>query len=351
MNPNIVIYGAGAVGGYVGGYLTRDGHTVTLVDPWVEHVQAMREPGLILKGLTEPECFQIAVNALTPDEYLNSPNQSPVDIGIISTKSYDTETAAHFLKPLLAPDGFVVSLQNCINEPAIAAIVGEEKTVGCIASTITVGLYTPGLVQRNVPRRGAAYTVFRCGEYGGGLSQRVQDFATLLAPVDSARATDNLMGERWTKLVINTSRNGILAATGMETAAMELDQGPRRLCIRTAAETIRVAQALQVKLEDIGGFAPSVWVAAAQGDAAALESIESDMLATAKTRVAGTQLSMGQDIEKGRRTEIDYLNGLVVEKGRAVGIDTPANEIIWQAVRRVENGEVKPAMANIAAGF
>lgn len=349
MNQNIVIVGAGAVGAYVGGNLVRAGVGVTLVDPWVEHVEAMRGPGLRLKGLTDAECFQVAMDAMTPDEYAASSHSRPIDIGVISTKSYDTKWAARFLKPLLAPDGFVISLQNCINEPAIADIVGAENTVGCIASTITVGLYTPGLVQRNVPKRGDSYTVFRCGEYGGAPTERVESFSNMLLAVDSARATTNLMGERWTKLVINTSRNGILAATGMDTATMEQEPGPRRLCIELAAETIRVATALNITLEDVGGFAPAIWVAAADGDPSALQAIEADMQRTAKTRIAGTQLSMGQDIEKGRRTEIDFLNGMVVAQGKTLGIKTPANEAVWQAVRRVESGQVKPAMSVLDA--
>jgi len=307
----------------------------------------MRGKGLQLKGMSEAECFKVKVSAMTPDEFKAIANERPVDIGVISTKAYDTEWAAELLKPALADDGFVVSLQNCINEERIAAIVGAERTAGCIASTISVGLEAPAFVQRNVPKRGASYTDFRCGELSGASSARIEEFVAMLAKIDSAKMTTNLMGERWSKLTINASGNGLSACTGYDSKSMGLEEAPRRLSIRLAAETIQVAQALGIKLENISGFAPDEWVAAASGDAQVFARIEAAKIDGAKERAPGSYPSMGQDIKKGRRTEIDYLNGLVVDKGRELGIATPANEGILHAVRKVESGELAQDPANI----
>ena len=348
MSKRVFVIGAGAVGAYTGGNIAYAGADVTFVDPWVEHVEAMRNEGLQLQGMTEEECFKLKVKAMTPDEFRAIRKDKPVDIGIISTKSYDTEWAAELVEPALSADGFVVSLQNCLNEERIAAIVGAGRTAGCIASTISVGLEGPGLVQRNVPKRGASYTVFRCGELSGQASERVSDFVEWLAKVDSAKMTTNLIGERWSKLTINASGNGLSACTGYDTKSMALEAAPRKLSIRLAAETIKVAQALGVALEKIAGHEPDEWVAAADGDADAMERIESTKINGAKERAPGSYPSMGQDIKKGRRTEIDYLNGLVVDKGRELDIDTPANEGILHAVRKVESGEVPQDPKNIA---
>lgn len=347
MSKRMFVIGAGAVGAYTGGNIARAGADVTFVDPWVEHVETMRTKGLRVEGKSEEECFTVKVKAMTPDEFKAVAKDRPVDIGIISTKSYDTEWAANLLKPALADDGFVVSLQNCLNEPLIADIIGAERVAGCIASTISVGLEGPGLVQRNVPKRGASYTVFRCGELSGEPSARVEAFVEWLAKVDSAKMTTNLLGERWSKLTINSSGNGLSACTGYDSKSMAEVEAPRRLSIRLAGETIQVAQALGIKLEKISGFEPDEWVAAATGDAQMFARIEASKIEAAKERAPGSYPSMGQDIKKGRRTEIDYLNGLVVEKGKQLGIPTPANEGIVHAVRKVESGEVPQDPKNI----
>ena len=340
MSKRIFIIGAGAVGAYTGGHMARAGLDVVFVDPWLEHVDAMRNSGLNLRGRTEEECCNVKVTAMTPDEFSALATQRPVDIGVISTKSFDTEWAAELLRPALADDGFVVSLQNCMNEDRIAAIVGAERTAGCIASTISVDLQGPALVQRNVPKRGDSYTVFRCGEFDGSASARIAEFVVCLKLVDSAKMTTNLMGERWSKLTINASGNGLSACTGYDSREMSLHQAPRRLAIRLAAETIRVAQALNVNLETIKGFAPNDWVAAADGDVDALQRIEAKTIDSAKERSPGGRPSMGQDMAKGRPTEIDYLNGYVVERALEFGIPTPANAGIVRAVTAVENGEL-----------
>ncbi|NKC13665.1 MAG: 2-dehydropantoate 2-reductase [Gammaproteobacteria bacterium] len=348
MTKKVFVIGAGAVGAYTGGNLARAGMDVTFVDPWVDHVETMRGDGLELKGMSEEECFKLEVKAMTPGEFKAIAHEQPVDIAIISTKSYDTEWAAELVKPALSGEGFVVSLQNCINEDRIAAIVGSERVAGCIASTISVDLKSAGFVQRNVPKRGASYTVFRCGELSGQESDRVKDFVAWLGHVDSAKMTTNLMGERWSKLTINASGNGLSACTGYDTRDMALVEAPRRLSIRLSAETIRVAQAEGVRLENITGFAPDEWVAAADGDADALARIEAAKMNGAKERAPGSFPSMGQDVKKGRRTEIEYLNGLVAEKGAKHGIATPANEGILNAVRKVESGEWPQSPDNIA---
>ena len=113
MGKHIVIVGAGAVGGYVGGQLARAGENVTLVDPWPQHVEAIRSDGLRLSG-THGE-HTVRVNALHLTD-VQTFLRRPVDIAIISTKSYDTGWATTMVRQYLAPAGYVVSMQNSINE-------------------------------------------------------------------------------------------------------------------------------------------------------------------------------------------------------------------------------------------
>src|SRR5512134_236011 len=273
MGKRIVVIGAGAVGGYVGGHLTRAGHDVTLVDPWPEHVEAMRRNGLQLSGLTAAERHTVPVNALHLTELQSLVKQRPIDVAIVSVKSYDTEWATLLVRQYLAPDGFVVSLQNCINEERIAQHVGWGRTVGCIASLIAVELYEPGRVKRTVPMGGAQHTVFRVGEPHGRVTRRVEEIVEMLRAVDSAKVTANLWGERWSKLVVNSMRNGLSAATGLSGNQRDLAEGPRWLSIRLGSEAIRVGQALGYQLERMLGMEPEVLARAGEGSKDALAEI------------------------------------------------------------------------------
>jgi 2-dehydropantoate 2-reductase len=170
----------------------------------------------------------------------------------------------------------------------------------------------------------------------------------MLSPIDSAKATTNLWGERWSKLTQNSMGNGISASTGLNSKAMTEMEVPRRLSIRLGGEAIRVGQALGYELESIRGMPAEKWVAAAAGDPAALEEIEGVMLAGMKRMTEEGRPSTGQDIIKGRRTEIDFINGLVAAKGQEVGIPAPTHAALTEVVKRVERGEIDPHPRNIA---
>ena len=132
MRERIVMLGGGAVGGYVGGHLALHGHDVTLIDFWHEHVEAIRKNGLELSGMTQEERQVSHPKTMHLHEVASLAKQAPVDIAFMCMKSYDTEWATQLIKPYLAPGGYVVSLQNCINEERIANIVGWGRTLGCM---------------------------------------------------------------------------------------------------------------------------------------------------------------------------------------------------------------------------
>ena len=347
MNPKIAIVGSGALGGHVGAYLARAGTDVTLIDPWPEHVERMRSSGLTLQGQTEPECFTQNVTTLHITELQKIANTRNFDFAFISVKSYDTIWATEMIRAYLTSTGFIVSLQNGMNEERIAAVVGWGKVLGCIASTISVELDGPGHIKRNIKLGGAQHMIFRIGEPHGRFSQRVCMVAELLSLVDSASVTTNLWGERWSKLVVNCMRNPIAAATGRGGNANDSDDYTRKLSLRIAAEAITVGWAHGFELENIYGMSPEDVVRAVDGDSDAMDRVESHLFENMKRRSNQQRPSMGQDIEKSRRTEIDFLNGLVVEKAAEVNIDASANIGIIKAVKRVERGECSPSVKNV----
>src|SRR6516165_1186734 len=161
MGPRIVIVGAGAVGGYAGAHMVRAGRDVTFIDPWPEHVEHMRKHGLRVTHAKDVAEFSVSVRALHVTDAQQLAKEQPVDIAFVCMKSYDTAWATTMIAQYLARDGYVVSLQNCMNEETIARVVGWSKTLGCIASSITVNLPEPGHIHRGAGKGGAAHTVFR----------------------------------------------------------------------------------------------------------------------------------------------------------------------------------------------
>ena len=350
MAPRIAVVGAGAVGGYVGGNMKRAGHDVTMIDPWPEHVEAIRAHGLHLYGRSDEECFSIDVPTMHLTELQSLSKQRPIDIAIVSVKSYDTEWAPMMIRQYLAPGGYIVSLQNCMNEERIAGVVGWGRVVGCIAAAISVELYEAGHIRRMVPRGGNLHTVFRVGEVHGRSTKRVEELAAMIESCDSTKVTTNLWGERWSKLCLNGMRNGVSAATGLGGNEMDRDDAIRRFCIKLGGEAVRVGQALGFELEHIGKLDPDRLARASEGDRTALEEVEAILAAGSNTasRAEVQRPSMGQDMVKGRRTEIEFMNGLIAEKGAEAGIATPAHVALVEAVKRVERGELPARPENIS---
>jgi 2-dehydropantoate 2-reductase len=344
MQKHIVMVGTGALGGYIGGNLAHQGLDVTFVDMWPQNLEAIRTRGLELDGVTAEEKFTVkTAKTLHLDDIQELGKGRPVDIAFISVKSYDTERVTKAIKPYLAPDGYAVSLQNCINEDTIAAIVGADKTLG--ASIISVELYEAGRIRRMAAKGGDKHTVFRIGEVNGGVTERVKELVAMFSLIDSTKATTNLFGERWSKLIQNSMRNGIAAATGLTSGECDRNDAPRRFAIKVGGEGVRVADALGIKLVGLGGMVPERLALASDGDADALAEVEAIMVSrTASNPRAGIQRpSMAQDMQKGRRTEIEFMNGYIAAKGKEVGIPTPYNLKLVDLVLRVQRGELKPS--------
>jgi 2-dehydropantoate 2-reductase len=338
----IAIVGAGAVGGYVGAHMVQAGEDVTFIDPWPEHVEHMRKHGLRVTHAKDVPEFTVPVRALHITDAQQLAKEQPIDIAFICMKAYDTAWATMLIRQYLAPDGYAVSLQNCMNEETIAGIVGWGKTLGCIASLITVNLPAPGHIHRGAAKHGSKHTVFRAGEVHGRITPRAEEVSRLVAFSDSAKTTDNLWGERWSKLVANVMGNGLSACTGLSGGDVTRNDTLRRFSTRLGSEAIRVGQALGYALVDIQRMKPETIARAGEGDADATRAYDDNRREYASHTADEQRPSMGQDMQKGRRTEIQYLNGLVAREGEKLGLACPANTALTDIVTRVERGEFAP---------
>jgi len=180
--------------------------------------------------------------------------------------------------------------------------------------------------------------------------ERIRD---MLADIDSAKVTSSLWGERWSKLVQNAMGNGLSAASGMSNKEFTQNETTRRLSIRLAGEAVRAGLLQGLSLEKIAGLDPENWVAAAQeltsaaNDTPTLDEMEARMLVQAERMSDTARPSMGQDMIKGRRTEIEFLNGLVVQRAKELGMEAPANVGLIAAVQKVERGDAPADLARV----
>ena len=333
--------GAGAAGSYIGAFLTREGLDVTLIDQWPEHVAAMKRAGLRASGSQGD--FTVPVNALHLTEA--QAIREPFDLAFIAVKSYDTEWATHFIQRYLKPTGFVVSSQNCMNDALIASIVGNQREVPCVMSNIQVALWEPGHVVRGGEvGRDRGHDVFRVGETSGRITRRVEDLVAMLSCIDGARVTTNIWGERWAKLTQNAMGNPVSGISGLGSQGLARDPLARSLRIHLARETVVVGKALGYEIESFGGFDLDTWARADDGEV--FEEID------AKLKVGGGRVdwlsSMPQDVKKGRRSEIEQMNGYVVRQGRTAGVPTPASAAVVAAMGEVDAGRLRPDPANVA---
>ncbi|HEV8441646.1 MAG TPA: 2-dehydropantoate 2-reductase [Methylomirabilota bacterium] len=338
MTTKLLFVGAGAVGSYIGGFLSQAGHDVTLVDPWAEQVDTINSQGISATGPHEP--FVARPRAARVDEA--SRLGADFDIAFVAMKAYDTEWATRLAVSHLKPAGFVVSAQNCWNDPIVASVAGADRSVGLVMSHITVALWKPGHVERGAEKKASAsgYDVFRAGEHDGKITSRVTDLAKMISVVDGARVTDNLWGERWAKLCLNCMGNPVQAMTGLGTREIAASARGREITTRLAQESAQVGMKLGYRIPEIGGAPAETWA-----DAGRREVYDKlDSLLTARAGSGRNwRASMAQDVIKGRRSEIDYMNGHVVDKGREVGVETPVSSAVVELMREVDAGSRRPS--------
>jgi 2-dehydropantoate 2-reductase len=332
----IGIMGAGAIGSVVGGMLALADHDVTLIDQWPAHVDAIKRDGLRLSGT----CGEHVVKVRALHLYEAQSIQEPFDHMLLAVKGYDTDWATLFCIRFLEPDeGIIIDFQNGINDERVAALAGRERTLGCVI-TISAGLYEPG----HALRTDSSAVGFKIGELDGRDTPRARALAETMNAVAPSQPTSNLFGERWSKMTTNCMANPLAGLSGYGSAEIRTEQLPRRIAIQVGAEVIRVGGAAGHTVEPIFGIAARRIVDAAEGRG--LDEVEADMTRGAAS-FAGGRPSFLQDVLRGRRTEIDELNGFVVAEGKRLGVPTPFNAAVVEAVHQHAVGELRPDPRNL----
>jgi len=333
MDINMAVLGTGATGSSIGADLTRAGYHVILIDQWPAHVEAMKAHGLhvSIRGgeerHTPVQAFHLCeVSAMRPQ----------LDIVFLASKSYDTCWMVEFIKPYLKPEGILVSVQNSLNDEWIAPMIGHHRDIAC-AFELSSGIVEPGKVKR---RTDLVTTKFIVGELHGRITPRLQEVAKILSSVGKTVVSTNIWGAKWTKLVFNTMAC-LDVITGISDAELVERPGILEIPTKIARETATVGTALGYTLEPILGLTAEDFLGLTDE---VFKKLFLNLFADLGKEAQSMSL---RDILNGRRTEVDYLNGLVVTKGQEVKVPTPLNAAVTSIVRQIELGALKLDISNL----
>jgi 2-dehydropantoate 2-reductase len=192
---------------------------------------------------------------------------------------------------------------------------------------------------------GKGHDVFRAGEHDGRITPRVKELAEMLSVIDGALATDNLWGERWSKLCANAMGNPVQAMSGLGSLEIASSEVGRAITIHLGAESARVGLALGLQVPKSNGAEIAQWAEAGRRET--YDALDR-MLTPASATARSWRASMAQDVIKGRITEIDHMNGHVVAQGKERGVPTPVSAAVVEVVHEVERGQRKAEPQNIA---
>ena len=326
------IYGAGSLGTVLGAYITKNGGEVELINRNRAHVAALRENGAVINGTVD---MTVPVNAVTPDEMSGT-----YDVILLMTKQLYNKQVVTDLKPFLSEDGVIVTLQNGLPEPLIAEIVGSEHTMGCVVEW-GAALTAPGVCTLTSEPDSLSFHMGKMEGISDDQFKKVKDLLELMCPVHEE---PNLIGARWSKLLINATFSGLGTVLGGTFGDVSENKDAQKIAVRCMKECI-----------DVGHAAGAVFAPVQGKDITKLFYYKSKLkyafalllLPIAMKKHRAIIPSMLQDIRNGKPCEIDAINGVVCDFGKKNGVATPINDRIVSVIKRIESGELKAEKENI----
>lgn len=303
----IVMLGAGALGSTIGGTLAMGGNDVHFVDMWQEHVDLINKDGLHMTN--EKEDWYVRVDARTTADTIGE-----ADLVIVLVKSFATKQAVEQLKQtnVIGKNTLVMSLQNGLgNEETIASVIGSENVIS--GKTYVGGR----LIQAGYISAGVQGKWTYIGELNGEITDRIQTVCNVFNDAGLlCEVSDNIKGLIWDKLLINVAAGALCGITRLPYGPLYEEDYIKDVAVAAIQEGIQVAKAAGVVLKSEDPQYP--WVAASEG-----------LPGTFKTSIL-------QSLELKRPTEIDFINGSIVEWGKKYGIATPVNQTLVACVKGIE---------------
>jgi 2-dehydropantoate 2-reductase len=334
MRSPILIWGAGAIGGTVGACLTLAGHDVVFVDVDEAHVGAMRERGLAIEGPVR--------RLQTPplDSYLPDQVAGSFERIFLCVKAHHTSAACEQLAPHLAPDGYVLSLQNGLNEIEIARAVGERRTIGAFVN-FGADWLEPGRIL--LGNRGA----FVIGELDGAKSARLQALAAVIADFEpDVLASRNIFGFLWGKLGYSCLLHAE-ALVPESIAECLADPEYRPHLVALVREVVQVARSKGVRLEGFNGYDPESF--APEADSATLQASFERMIAYNRAS-AKSHSGIWRDLAvRKRKTAVDAQIAPIADEAARAGLEAPRVRRLVALIHDIEDGRRRQERSTLLA--
>lgn len=329
----IAIVGTGANGAGIGADLTRAGYDTTFIEQWPEHVAAMRSGPLRVE--MPDEVVETDVRAFNLCDVATM--REPFDLVFVLVKAYDTRWACELIKPLVKPSGLVVGLQNGMTIDDMSDVVGVERTLGAVIE-VSSAMFEPGVVERNSP---PSRSWFALGGLTPSATDGAREVADVLGHAGTVEVVSDIRSAKWTKLVVNAGELVPCAILNETMHAAAAAPGMRDYMLGTSLEAAHAAVAAGNRLVPIFGLTD---LDPADPDAFVARLFDTVMDEYALPHTRTTVL---QDWMKGRRSEVDQINGLVVSEQRRRGMSAPANELTVDTAHRIESGELEASPDNV----
>jgi 2-dehydropantoate 2-reductase len=317
----VLVVGGGAIGGVTAAKLTGEVRRVVVLDADREHVERLRGDGLLLDDLGDER--RVVLEACADPDALDG----RFDFALVTLKAAFHRAALPPLRERDVADSFV-SLGNGLVQDRIADLVGRERLIAGIVEWGATNL-GPGHLAKTTEGP------FVVGELDGPARDRTRRLADALGPAGEARVTDDIRGMIWTKLLVNSVFSGLGAVSGLLYEDVVADPDGRAVALAMWREGYEAGVAQGLVLDHVLGVPAEALADAERADEA---------LARAMERHGKTKASMLQDLERGVRTEVDVIDGAVVERGRAQGIATPLHARVVELIHAAERGERSPSL-------
>ena len=333
-NQRIAFVGTGAQGASIACDFVRAGLDVTFIDQWPAHVEAMRTNGLTVNLPTRQ--IHAEVKALHLCEVAEV--KKLFDVVFLVVKAYDTRWACELIKPALAPDGVVVGLQNGMTHEDIAEIIGRERTIGAVIE-IASNMWEPGITNR---QNDIDESWFAMGALDPALNERTEEVAQMLRNSGTVEVVDDIRSAKWMKLVVNAAE--LIPSAIINTALNDASRAPGMLEMMRATGY----EAMQAAIADGATIMPIINMPPVMSNHPEryVDEIFEKVLNTYSRE--DTLTCSLQDWRKGRKAEIDEVNGFVVEKLKEHGREAPINAHVVGLAHDIEAGRLDPKPENSA---
>ncbi len=327
-----LIYGAGSLGTVLGAYISKNGGNIELANRNKKHVEALNKNGAKIIGTVD---MTVPVKAILPEGM-----SGKYDVILLLTKQLNNKEVVTYLKDYISDCGVIVTLQNGLPEPLIAEIIGADHTMGCVVEWGAT-LKEPGVCELTSEPDSLSFHMGKMEGISNEQFNMVKELLELMCPVHEE---ENLLGARWSKLLINATFSGLGTVIGGTFGDVTHNKIAKKIAVRCMKEVIDVGTAAGITFAPVQGKNISKLF---YFKGAAKRAFAEFLLPIAMKKHNAIMPSMLQDLKNGKLCEINAINGVVCEYGKKHGIATPINDKIVEIVNKIQSGELKPEAANV----